>query len=418
MYKYEIDGGNKLEGNLTVSGSKNATLPILAASILNDEETILYGIPEIEDVKITLEILKKLGCEIKEETNKITIDSGNINNEEIPSDLMKKLRSSIIIVGALIAKLKKVRFSYPGGCNIGNRPIDLHINNFKKLGVKVIEEENTINCDCNHLISQKINLEFPSVGATENLILVSVLGNQEIVIENAAEEPEIVDLANFLNKMGAKVYGAGTSVIKIIGVSKLKKVEYKVIPDRIEAGTLLVATAITGGEIKLDSVIPDHLTAVIDKLKEMKCLIDIQDNIICLKANKRLKAANIITEPYPGFPTDLQQIFSSLLTVCDGTSIITENIFENRFGFANELKKMGANIQISNKKMIIEGIEHLDGSIVNGADLRGTTALVIAGLVANGTTTVKNIEYLLRGYECLDYKLNSIGAKIKRKEEN
>jgi UDP-N-acetylglucosamine 1-carboxyvinyltransferase len=299
MYKYVIIGGKKLSGNTYVSGSKNASLPILAATILNEGKTILSNIPEIDDVKIMIQILNSLGCVIDKNEDKLIIDSSNINQDTIPTDLMKKLRASVIIVGALLARKKKAVFSYPGGCRIGSRPIDLHINNFKKLGIKVNQRDDLIECNSKNIISNHIVLDFPSVGATENLILASVLGKEEIEIENAALEPEIFDLVSFLNKMGAKIYGAGTSNLKIVGVKKLNEVEYRVIPDRIEAGTLLVATAISRGEAFIDGIVVEHITPIINSLTKIGCKIIINDRTIYIDAKNALKSIDIETSPYP-----------------------------------------------------------------------------------------------------------------------
>ena len=341
MYNYIIKGGTRLNGEVNISGSKNASLPILAASILNGKTSKLYNIPEIEDVKTTIEILEELGCKIKRDKNKLIINSKNMKKTTIPDNLMRKLRSSVIIAGAIIARFKEVRFSYPGGCDIGARPIDLHLNNFKKIGIKIDENTSYIECKCDKIKSNEIQLDFPSVGATENLILASVLGNHEVIIKNAAMEPEIIDLANFLNRMGAKVFGAGTKIIRVKGVEFLKDVSYKIMPDRIETGTLLIAGAITCGNIKINNVEPEHISPIIYKLTECGCKIKAEKNSIYLNAPARLNATEIKTMPYPGFPTDLQPLFSTLLTVCKGTSIVTENIFENRFKFMQEIKRMG-----------------------------------------------------------------------------
>lgn len=416
MYRYIIKGGKKLKGTAFVSGSKNASLPILSATILNGKVTKLYNVPEIEDIKITLQILKELGCKIKKDKNKIIIDSRYINKTTIPDNLMRKLRSSVIIAGAILARFKKVEFSYPGGCDIGARPIDLHLKNFEKIGIKIQENSRYIECRCDKILSQIIELDFPSVGATENLILASTLGDQEIIIKNAAMEPEIVDLANFLNRMGAKVYGAGTNTIKVKGVSNLKDVSYKIMPDRIEAGTLLIAGAITNGEITIRRLNPSHIGPILNKLRECGCEIFEGKDYVYLNANKRLNAIDIKTMPYPGFPTDIQPIFSTLLTVCKGTSIITENIFENRFKFMQEINRMGAKSKVEGKTLIIKGVKKLHSADVQSSDLRGAASLVLAGLNAKGITRVSNLEYLIRGYENLDYKLNELGAEIIREE--
>lgn len=417
MYNYIIKGGTKLSGEIDVSGSKNATLPILAATVLNGKVSKLYNVPDISDVKITLQILESLGCRVKKDKKKLIIDSRNMTGTMIPEDLMRKLRSSVIIAGAIISRFGEVCFSYPGGCDIGSRPIDLHLMGFKKLGIKIDENTSHIICKCDKIESTEIQLDFPSVGATENLILASVLGNHEVIIKNSAMEPEIVDLANFLNRMGAKITGAGTNIIKIRGVKELKEVSYTIMPDRIEAGTLLLATAITGGDVKLNKVCTEHISPILHKLQECGCKIDIEKNTVYLKANGKLVGTEIKTMPYPGFPTDLQPLFTTFLTTCKGTSIITENIFENRYKFAQELKRMGAKIHIEGKTAIVKGIKKLHGANVESTDLRGGASLMIAGISAKGITKIKKVEYILRGYENLDYKLNSLGANIIREEE-
>ena len=416
MYEYIIKGGKKLEGETFVSGSKNATLPILAATIISGKITKLYNVPEIEDVKTTIKILEYLGCKIKKEKNKLIINSKNIKRKKIPEDLMRKLRSSVVLVGAILARFNEVTFSYPGGCEIGARPIDLHLSSFKKLGIKIEENAGFISCKCDRIKSNELHLDFPSVGATENVILASILADGEIILKNAAMEPEIVDLCNILNKMGAKIKGAGTNEIKIIGVKSLKDVSYTIMPDRIEAGTLLVGAAVTGGKIILNKVMPEHITPILYKLEECGCKLEIGQKEIELIGPTKLKSTTIKTLPYPGFPTDMQAIFSTALMVAKGTSIIQENIFENRFKYVQELKRMGAKTQLQNNTLIITGTKKIHGANVEATDLRGGAALVIAGLVAKGTTQVSRLEYLQRGYEDLDGKLRSLGANIKRKE--
>ena len=415
MSSYIIEGGKKLQGETFVSGSKNASLPIMAASVLNRSITKLYNVPNIHDTQMMIEILKSLGCKVKKDANKVVIDSSNVNKFEIPENLMREMRSSVILAGAIIGRYKKSTFSYPGGCDIGSRPIDLHLKGFEKLGIKVEEHYGKINCNAENIEGTEINLEFPSVGATENIILASVLENGSTIIRNAAMEPEIVDLQNFLNRMGAKVRGAGSNIIKIEGVKQLKDVSYNIMPDRIEAGTLLCAAAITGGKIKLTKVNPDHIAPVLSKLEETGCKIDVKKDTIYLETNKRLRAVNIRTMPYPGFPTDMQAIFASLLCITTGTSIIVENIFENRYKYTQELQRMGAKIKIEGKTAIIKGTRKLYGSKVKATDLRGGASLVLAGLVAKGETEVDDIKYILRGYENLDEKLNSLGAKVQIK---
>lgn len=380
---------------------------------MNADITKLYNIPKIQDTKITLEILKILGCKIRRNSDKIEINSKNMTKTEIPEDLMRQMRSTVILAGAILGRFKKVTFTYPGGCEIGARPIDLHLDAFKKMGVEVEEKAGFIRCSCDKIIAADINLDFPSVGATENIILAATLAEGTTTINNAAMEPEIIDLANCLNKMGAKIDGAGTNIIKITGVKKLKSIGYKVIPDRIEAGTFLCAAAVTGGNILIKNVIPEHIVPVIHKLQEAGCKIDIKKNSIEINAPKKLKSVDIKTMPYPGFPTDLQQIFGSMLSVAKGTSIIVENIFENRFKYVSELKRMGAKATIEGRTAIITGKRKLVGTTVKGNDLRGGTGLIIAALAAKGKTKVENVEYVLRGYENLDKKINLLGGNIK-----
>lgn len=416
MKKYIIEGGRRLDGTTYVSGSKNASLPIIAATILNGGINKLYNVPSIHDTQMMFKILEILGCKIKKNNGKIIINSKNINNIEIPDNLMQEMRSSVIIVGALIARNKEAIFTYPGGCDIGARPIDLHIKAFKKLGIDVKEESGYIHCKADEIIGNDIGLDFPSVGATENIMLASIFAKGTTRIINAAMEPEIIDLQNALNSMGAKISGAGTNNIIIKGVEKLKNLSYNIIPDRIEAGTLLCAAAITGGSIKLQKVIPEHIETLTNKLKEMGCDLQISKNEIYLKAPKRLKPTDIKTLPYPGFPTDMQSIIVSTLSIAKGTSIIVENIFENRYRYISELKKMGAKISIEGRTAVIKGVRKLNKANVKATDLRGGAALVLAGLSSKGRTTIENIEYVLRGYEDFDKKLRKLGANIRIEE--
>lgn len=418
MKSYIIEGGKKLEGTVKISGSKNASLPILAATILSEKTNKLYNVPQIKDTKTTLGILKLLGCKIKQNSGKIEINSKHITKTEIPEHLMREMRSTVIMAGALLGRFKEVTFSYPGGCDIGSRPIDLHINAFKKLGVEITEEAGFIKCKANKIIGTNIDLDFPSVGATENIILATVLSTGTTTINNAAMEPEIIDMVQFLKKMGAKIQGEGTNQIIIDGVEKLSGVSYNIMPDRIEAGTILCAVATTGGNVTLDNVMPEHLTAVINKLEETGCKIEINNKKITLNAPKKLKSIDIKTMTYPGFPTDLQQIFATMLVKASGTSIIVENIFESRYKYISELRKMGAKITVEGKTAIIKGARKINATTVVCTDLRGGAALVIAGLMAKGKSRVENIGYIQRGYENLENKLGSLGAKIKLEESN
>ena len=412
MSSYIIEGGQKLEGTVKISGSKNAALPILAATVLNVGKTTLYNVPNIQDTQMMFKILETLGGKVEKKNNKIIIDTSKINKFEIPEELMHKMRSSVILAGALLGRYKKAIFSYPGGCDIGSRPIDLHLRSFEKLGINVVQNYGNIICDAEKIKGEKIDLDFPSVGATENAILASVLAEGITTITNAAREPEIIDLQNFLNKMGAKIIGAGTNEIRITGVKKLKDISYNIMPDRIETGTFLCLAVATKGNLILENTNAEHITPVITKLQEADCKIEIEKNKIKINSNKKIKALDIKTMPYPGFPTDMQSVFSAMLTTAKGTSIIVENIFENRFKYTQELNKMGAKITVEGKSAIIRGVRKLYGANVKATDLRGGAALVLAGLSAKGVTKVDDIEYILRGYENFDKKLRNINADI------
>ena len=412
MASYIIKGGEKLEGIVKISGSKNAALPILAATVLNVGKTTLYNVPNIQDTQMMFKILETLGGKVEKKNNKIIIDTSKINKFEIPEELMHKMRSSVILAGALLGRYKKAIFSYPGGCDIGSRPIDLHLRSFEKLGINVVQNYGNIICDAEKIKGEKIDLDFPSVGATENAILASVLAEGITTITNAAREPEIIDLQNFLNKMGAKIIGAGTNEIQITGVKKLKDISYNIMPDRIETGTFLCLAVATKGNLILENTNAEHITPVITKLQESDCKIEIEKNKIKINSNKKIKALDIKTMPYPGFPTDMQSVFSAMLTTAKGTSIIVENIFENRFKYTQELNKMGAKITVEGKSAIIRGVRKLYGANVKATDLRGGAALVLAGLSAKGVTKVDDIEYILRGYENFDKKLRNINAHI------
>ncbi len=416
MKEYVIEGGKCLSGSTYVSGSKNASLPILAATILNAGTTKLYHVPRIRDTKITLEILRLLGCKIKLNNDKIVINSKNMNQVEIPEEQMRQMRSTVILAGAILGRFKEAVFSYPGGCDIGARPIDLHIAAFRKMGVTVKEEAGYIRCKCDGLKGANIHLEFPSVGATENIILAAVKAEGVTKITNAAMEPEIMDLVKLLKQMGAKITGEGTNEVEIIGVDSLKDTSYQIMPDRIEAGTLLCFAAGTGGSIELKSAEPLHMIPILEKLEECGCNIQTDRKTIVLEAPKRLKAMDIKTMPYPGFPTDMQSVFGGMLTMAKGTSVITENIFESRFRYCQELGRMGAKIDISGSNAIVKGVRKLSGTKVEATDLRGGAALLMGGLMAKGITRIQKIEYIARGYEKLEEKLRDLGANIKVEE--
>lgn len=413
MSKYVIKGENRVEGTAFISGSKNSALPIIAACILNAGSTTLYNVPNIKDTNGMFEILRDLGCEIRKKKNKVVINSANITKFQINDTLMREMRSSVIIAGALLARFRNAVFSYPGGCEIGARPIDLHINGFKKLGINIDESTGYIVCKCDRIESAEIQLDFPSVGATENLILASVFSDGETVIRNVAMEPEIEDLQNFLNRMGANVQGAGSKIIRIKGVKKLKEISYNIMPDRIETGTLLCYAAATSGKISLMNCNYEHVEPVLNKLEEANCKVYREKNRIILEAPKRLKAANIQTMPYPGFPTDMQSVFLSTLTTARGTSVITENIFENRFRCASELVRMGAKISIlSANTAVVKGVKRLVGKEVKASDLRGGAALVGAAIRAKGISVIDNIQYIERGYENFEKKLRDLNIDI------
>ena len=412
MSKLIIQGGKKLEGEVQISGSKNAALPIIAGTVLIKGKTTLYNVPNIQDVQTMFEIIKDIGGKVTKKNNKIIIDTSKIHTYEIPENLMRKMRSSVILAGAIIGKYKKANFSYPGGCEIGSRPIDLHLKGFEKLGINIKEEYGEIICEADRIMGTQIHLDFPSVGATENIILASCLAEGVTVLTNAAKEPEIEDLVKFLNKAGAKIKGAGTDRVEIIGVKKLTEVSYNIMPDRIEGGTYLVAGAITGGNLKVTNLNSNHIEPILNKLEEAGCILKIEKNTVEINAPKRIKAVDIKTMPYPGFPTDMQSIFGALLTTAKGTSIITENIFESRYKYVQELNRMGAKINVEGRTAVIKGTKRIQGASVVASDLRGGAALVLEALVAKGVTQVDNVHYILRGYENIVDKLKNLGAKI------
>ena len=412
MEKYIICGGKRLSGKVDIQSAKNSVLPIIAGATLTDEQVVIKKCPKIDDVFAMLDILTYLGCSWNFVDDNLIINSQNINKYSIPKNLATKMRSSIFMLGALISRFKKANISYPGGCNIGKRPIDLHINALKDLGVIIKQMEDEIVCSAKQIVGGNIYLKFPSVGATENIILASVLASGKTQIFNSAKEPEIVELMVFLNYMGAKIYGAGTSTILIEGVKKLHGCEYLPIPDRIECGTFLLATAITGGEVELNNCNVKNNSFLVHKLCDNTCKISVKNDIIYVKSKSSKKGFSFETGPYPSFPTDLQAQTMSLLCVSEGLSVITENIFEMRFNHVKELLKMGADIQVKGKEAYIHGKTRLNGASVYASDLRGGASLVLAGLNAEGTNIVNNISHIQRGYYQLDKKLKALGADI------
>ncbi len=415
MKKLVIDGGVPLSGEITVQGAKNAVLPILAASIMAEGECIIHNCPRLRDVEKTGIILEDLGCDVRRKNDTLYINPENISDCRIDEKLMREMRSSIIFLGAILTVWNKAEVGMPGGCPIGLRPIDLHIKALKQMGVKITEEYGYIKCECNKLIGTEIHLDFPSVGATENIMLAAVKASGTTVITNAAREPEIVDLAEFLIAMGAKIKGAGSSVIVIEGVKKLNAVEYTIMPDRIVAQTYLISALITGGEIMLRNAVPSHMNSGIAILNEMGAKIQIDGNSIYLKSDNRIKNIHIIkTMPYPGFATDIQSPFMALASVAEGTSVFVENMFENRFRHVDELVRMGADIKVEGRSAVVRGVNRLHGANVEAYELRGGAALVMAGLNAEGRTEISGIEFIDRGYQNIEGNLSKCGAKIKR----
>lgn len=416
MEKIVVRGGNKLSGRVNISAAKNSVLPIIAASILSGDKCIIENAPMLEDVFVIADVLKSLNAEISidKSSNRVLIDTSKLIYLEPNSELVRKMRASFLIMGPMIARFGKFKISLPGGCNIGTRPIDLHLKGFTALGAEVKIGHGFVEATANRLIGNKIYLDFPSVGATENVMMAAVLADGETIIENAAAEPEIEDLAKFLNGMGAQVIGAGTDTIRIIGVKSLKGVVHKPIYDRIEAGTFMIAAAVTNSRIQICGVDEEHLKPVIAKLTEMGVSMEINEGEIIVDGDRTLKPVDIKTMPYPGFPTDMQAQMMSLLCSVRGTSIITETIFENRFMHAQELKRMGANIKIDGRSAVIEGVDRLTGCEVKATDLRAGAALVLAGLAAEGTTEIGDVYHIDRGYVNIEKKLEGLGADIVR----
>lgn len=417
MEKIIIRGGNKLVGTVKVSGAKNAILPLIAATLLGTSPSTLEEVPDLEDVRTFSEVLKHLGVEVQynKAEHTLFVDSTHIRNCEAPYELVRKMRASFLIMGPLLARYGHSRISLPGGCAIGTRPIDLHLKGFEALGAKIDIGHGYIDASApNGLVGARIYLDFPSVGATENIIMAASMAKGQTILENAAHEPEIVDLANYLNTMGANIRGAGTDVIKIEGAPELAGRTYEVIPDRIEAGTFMVAAAMTGGDLYVENALSEHLKPVIAKLKEAGAIIEEDTNGIRVKSNGHLKAIDIKTLPYPGFPTDMQAQFMAMTTVSHGTSVVSETVFENRFMHVDELKRMGANIKIDGRSAVVEGLSTLTGCQVKATDLRAGAALVLAGLVANGETEIGYLHHIDRGYDDLVAKLCGVGADIRR----
>lgn len=415
MGKFIVEGGKRLKGEVDINGAKNSALPILAATVLNGNINIIHNVPNLSDTKCAIEILKYLGCKVEQNKKTVIIDSSNICRLGLPEDLTRKMRSSITFMGSLCSRFKEVEIYHPGGCELGKRPIDIHINSLKKLGVKFsFNNSGKIYANSSSIKGSEINLNFPSVGATQNIMLAAVLADGITMIKNAAQEPEIYDLQCFLNKMGARIVGAGSNTIIINGVKDLNSVEYSIMPDRIEAGTFLCAAAITGSELKLNNVIYPHVKPINSMLTKFGCIVYENNNSLIIKPPRYTVGVDkIITQPHPGFPTDMQPQIMALATCSEGRTYIYETIFEDRNKHAYELMKMGANIRVVNgNKFFVEGSKKLIGCNVKASDLRGGAALIVAALAAEGKTTISSSEHIIRGYEDIDKVLSSVGASI------
>ncbi len=415
MEQYIIKGGSPLVGEVEIGGAKNAALAILAAAIMTDETVTIDNLPDVNDINVLLEAMEGIGAQIQRvDRHTVKINGSTIGDFSIDYDYIKKIRASYYLLGALLGKYNKAEVALPGGCNIGSRPIDQHLKGFRALGAEVEIEHGKILAEAETLRGSHLYFDVVSVGATINVMMAAAMADGLTILENVAKEPHVVDVANFLNSMGANIKGAGTDVIKIRGVQKLHKTEYSIIPDQIEAGTFMFAAAATKGDITVLNVIPKHLEATISKLEEMGCQVEEFDDAVRVVANKRLKSTQVKTLPYPGFPTDMQPQIGVTLALSKGTSIITESIFENRFKYLDELARMGAVIKVEGNSATIEGVEKFSGARVSAPDLRAGAALVIAGLATDGITIVDDIVYIQRGYEQFEKKLQGLGAMIEK----
>ncbi len=418
MSEIIVNGGKKLSGQINVQGAKNSVLPILAGTILCDGECIIKNCPNLSDVETSLKILRQLGCKCKREDEFLSVNSSDINSYKIPDDLMREMRSSVVFLGGILGRMQKAVISSPGGCELGPRPIDLHLSALQKMGVEIVEEHGFLYCEAKDgLKGAEIHLSFPSVGATENIILAAATAQGETIIHNAAREPEISDLADFLNSAGARIYGSGSDTICIYGVEKLNGTVHTIIPDRIVAVTYMACAAITGSEIKLCNIMPSHMVSSLSLFRESGCEIDVSGKSLLIRAPKRLKRIPTIRSlVYPAFPTDAGPLLIAMLTLAEGTSVFVENIFENRFRYISELNRLGSKIKVENKVAVIEGVNKLSPANCKCTDLRGGAALVVAALGANGQSEIDEIYHILRGYDDIVATLNSINADIKIKE--
>lgn len=417
MEQYIIKGGKPLIGEVTVEGAKNAGLPILAASIMSDEEVVINNLPDVRDIRIMIAAMQDIGAKVRWlKKGSLLVKGNGISADVVYSDAIKQIRASYYFVGALLGKYNKASVLLPGGCDIGSRPIDQHIKGFKSLGADVKIEHGIISSSAVNLNASHIFLDVVSVGATINIMMAACMADGLTVIENVAKEPHVVDVANFLNSMGGHIRGAGTDVIRVKGVKKLHGTEYAIIPDQIETGTFMFAAAATAGDIVIRNVIPKHMEATTSKLIETGCIVDEYDDVIRVRRNKRLQPTQVKTQPYPGFPTDLQPQMVTTLALASGTSIVTESIFENRFKYVDELTKMGASIHVEGNTAIIEGVETLTGAVLKSHDLRAGAALVIAALCAEGESMIEDIHYIKRGYEAYDMKIRELGGDMITKD--
>lgn len=417
MDRMIIEGGRKLVGKVKVSGSKNSSLSILVASLLVRGKTILYNVPRIGDVWTMLQMLRALGVRSDFKEGVVEIDATHIDNYEAPYELVKKMRASFNVLGSVLARCGRARVPLPGGCDIGTRPVDFHLKGLQSMGAEIKMEHGYVEASAERLSGADIYLDFPSVGATCHLATASVLAQGLTSIHNAAEEPEIHDLFNFLNEAGADVRYVDSRVIEIRGVEKLREISYRVMPDRMEAGTFMIAAAATQGDVVVEGTDPQHLKPVIEKLRETGCEVEEMENAVRVVGKKPIKPVNIVTMPHPGFPTDMQQPFTALLTIAEGTSMVTETIYDSRFKYLSELSRMGANVKVEGRTAIIKGVKELSGAPIAVTDLRAGAALIIAGLIARGRSELTGLENLDRGYEELDQKFVSLGAFIKRVKE-
>lgn len=416
MSKFVVEGSNRLCGSIAVQGAKNSSLPILAATIICRDICVLHNCPNLSDVNTSIKILRYLGAEVIRDGTTLTVNTKDICRCDIPDELMREMRSSIVFLGAIVSRMGMAKLSLPGGCELGPRPIDLHLKSLRLLGVEISEHYGVLDCDVpNGIEGTRIALSFPSVGATENLMLCAAMAKGTTVISNAAREPEICDLADFLNACGAKISGAGEGTIYIDGVEKLCGCQHSIIPDRIVAATYMAAAAVTRGSVELKNIIPAHLSALIPVMEEVGCSVIINGNSLFLKAPDRLNPVKYIrTMPYPGFPTDAQPPVMAMTCIANGTSMFAENIFESRYKHVGELLRLGANIKVEGKVAVVEGVKRLYGARVEALDLRGGAALTVAALAAQGTTEIGGIKYIERGYEDLELNLSSAGALIKK----